>query len=276
MRIIFLLLFLLSIKEAFAQERIITLAPSLSEIVFALGKGDELVGVSEFSIWPKEVKNITKVGGYSNPSLERILSLNPTLVIGQGKYSHTINQIKQLGIKTLSLEMKSIKNIKDAIRKISNELKSDPAPLIDPIDKAIEKIKNAKNAKDYIQGQRVLIIYGLSLDMNRGMYIAGHNIFYEDIINLSGAKNAFRGEILSQPVIHYEGLLDLNPDIVILIHQEGTDGKIDQQRAKELWYNIPINASKNKKIYIMQKTYLSIPSHRVAQSIKDISEIIIK
>ncbi len=276
MRIIFLLLFLLSIKEAFAQERIITLAPSLSEIVFALGKGDELVGVSEFSIWPKEVKNITKVGGYSNPSLERILSLNPTLVIGQGKYSHTINQIKQLGVKTLSLEMKSIKNIKDAIRKISNELKSDPAPLIDPIDKAIEKIKNAKNAKDYIQGQRVLIIYGLSLDMNRGMYIAGHNIFYEDIINLSGAKNAFRGEILSQPVIHYEGLLDLNPDIVILIHQEGTDGKIDQQRAKELWYNIPINASKNKKIYIMQKTYLSIPSHRVAQSIKDISEIIIK
>ena len=271
MRIILLLIFPLFI---FASERIITLAPSLSEIVFALGKGKDLVGVSEFSTWPKAVKDITKVGGYSNPSLERILSLNPTLVIGQGKYSHTINQVKQLGVNTLSLEMKTIEEIKDSIQKIAKVLKTDASPLIDPINKAVEDIKKAKTSKSYILGQRVLIIYGLSLDINRGMYIAGHNIFYEDIIKLSGAENAFNGEILSQPVIHYEGLLELNPDIVILIHQETTDGTIDKEKAKELWYNIPINASKNKKIYIMQKTYLSIPSHRVAHSIRDISELI--
>ncbi len=273
MRVIsFLLLPLL----LFSSERIITLAPSLSEIVFALGKGGELVGVSEFSTWPEEVKSITKVGGYSNPSLERILSLNPTLVIGQGKYSQTINQVKQLGIKTLSFEMNTIENIKSAIRKVAHELKSDPTPLIEPIDRAVEEVKKSKKSEAYVKGQRVLIIYGLSLDLNRGMYIAGHNIFYEDIIKLSGAENAFKGEILSQPVIHYEGLLELNPDIVILIHQETTDGRIDHQQAKELWYNIPINASKNRKIYIMQKTYLSIPSHRIAQSIKEISELIIK
>jgi len=144
MRLIFLLLLPFFL---YASERIITLAPSRSESVLDLGKGDELIGVSEYSSWPKEVQNITKVGGYSNPSLERILSLNPSLVIGQGKYSHTINQLKELGIKTLSLEMKTIEDIKDSIRTIAAELKSDPSPLIEPTDKPTEKIQNSHQIK---------------------------------------------------------------------------------------------------------------------------------
>lgn len=269
-----LILLLLLPLCVFASERIITLAPSLSEIVFALGKGDELVGVSEFSSWPEEVKEITKVGGYSNPSLERVLSLNPTLVIGQGKYMHTISQIKELDVKTLSFELDTIESIKSAIQKIAQELHSDASPLISPIDEAVKQVKEDKRLGSALKGKKVLIIYGLSLDMNRGMYIAGHNIFYEEIIQLAGAQNAFQGEFPGQPVIHYEALLQLNPDIVILIHQEGTDGKIDTEKAKALWYTVPINASKNKRIHIMQKSYLSIPSHRISKTIREIAEVI--
>lgn len=266
MRIIFSLLipFLL-----FSSERIIALAPSISEIVFALGKGDEIVGVSEYASYPPEVKKITKIGGYSNPSLEKIFSLNPTLVIGQTHYDKTLRQLNKLGIKTLSLEMGTIESIKDSISKIAASLKSDPTPLLQPID---EEIKKAKQSK--INNKKVLIVYGLSLDMNRGLYIAGHNIFYEDIIHLCGAKNAYDEDSLSQPVLHYEGLIETNPDMVILLHRDSTDGEVDYEAAKELWYNIPITAAKNKEVYIMNEDYLSIPSHRVAQSIKDICEVI--
>jgi archaellum component FlaF (FlaF/FlaG flagellin family) len=59
-----------------------------------------------------------------------------------------------------------------------------------------------------------------------------------------------------------------------LLYHSATDGEVDFQKAKELWYNIPINAAKNREVYIMNKTYLSIPSHRVAQSITDICEVI--
>jgi len=268
MRIAFILVFALSLS-LYAQERIIALAPSISEIVFALGKGDEIVGVSEYASYPEEVKKITKIGGYSNPSLEKIFSLNPTLVIGQSHYDKTLRQLDKLGIKTLSLEMTTIANIQDSIEKIAKALKTDPSALLNPIDGAIKQAQGKHKT-----GERVLIVYGLSLDLNRGLYIAGHNIFYEDIIRLCGAENAYSFEKLSQPVLHYEGLINVNPDKVILLHHSATDGEVDFLKAKELWYNIPINAGKNKKVYILSKDYLSIPSHRVAQSITDLCEVI--
>ena len=268
MRLIFILLFSISVH---ANERIIALAPSISEIVFALGKGDKVVGVSEYASYPPEVKKITKIGGYSNPSLEKIFSLNPSLVIGQSHYDKTLRQLEKLGIKTLSLEMTTIKNIQDSIKKIALAIKANPDPLLQPIKKAIRQAKKAETT-----GQKVLIVYGLSLDMNRGLYIAGHNIFYEDIIHLCGASNAYEDEQLSQPVLHYEGLLALNPDKVILLHHSATDGKIDFQKARELWYNIPINAGKNKEIIILSKDYLSIPSHRLSQSITTLCQAIRK
>jgi len=253
----------------FASERIIALAPSISEIVFALGKGDQLVGVSEYASYPPEVKDITKIGGYSNPSLEKIFSLNPSIVIGQSHYDKTLRQLNKLGIKTLSLEMTSIPKIQDSIRQIASALQADPQALLDPIDRAIKKAKAKSKTK-----QRVLIVYGLSMDLNRGLYIAGHDIFYEDIIKLCGAQNAYEDESLSQPVLHYEGLLALNPDKVILLHHSATDGEVDFNRAKELWYNIPINAGQNKEIVILSEDYLSIPSHRLAKSISSLCEVI--
>ena len=266
MRLILLLLVSLNLL---AQERIIALAPSISEIVFALGNGDELVGVSEYASYPEAVKKITKIGGYSNPSLERIFSLNPTLVIGQIHYDKILRQLNKLGIKTLIVELSTIKNIKSSISHIAEALKADPSPLLQSIDKAMIEAKQMQRKK-----QKVLIVYGLSLDINRGLYIAGHDIFYEDIIHLCGAQNAYDKEQLSQPVLHYEGLIQTNPDKVILLHHTATDGEVDYEKAKELWYNIPINAAKNKEIYILNEHHLSIPSHRVAQSITDLCKVI--
>ncbi len=283
MRIAFLLIISLSL---YAQERIIALAPSISEIVFALGRGDELVGVSEYASYPEAVKKITKVGGYTNPSLEKIFSLDPTLVIGQTHYDKTLKQLNQLGIKTLMLEMTTLQNIQESITKIAQALEEDPAPLIRPIQKAMKEARQIKTshgghevmfqAKPKKKKQKVLIIYGLSMDINRGLYIAGHDIFYEDIIHLCGAQNAYDKEKSSQPVLHYEGLIETNPDKVILLHHTATDGEVDYAKARELWYNIPINAAKNKEIYIMNAHHLSIPSHRVAQSITDICGVIAK
>ena len=188
MRLIFLIVFPLFLM---ANERIIALAPSISEIIFALGKGDELVGVSEYASYPPEVKKITKVGGYSNPSLEKIFALNPSLVIGQIHYSHTLRQLNKLGIKTLTVELSTLEHIKTSIKKIASALDTEPSGLLEPIDMALTQAQKHK-----ANGQKVLIVYGLSLDMHRGFYIAGHNIFYEDIILACGAKNAYEGSLL--------------------------------------------------------------------------------
>lgn len=255
----------------FGSQRIIALAPSISEIVFALGKGEELVGVSEYASYPKAVTSLPKIGGYSNPSLERIFSLEPSLVIGQSDHAKTLRQLEQLGIKTLALEMDTIANIKASIVKIAQAIHAEAHSLLLPINEAVKKAKSSAPS-----GKRVLIVFGLSMDLNRGLYVAGHNIFYEEIIHLCGAKNAFDKVQLSQPVLHYEALIDLNPDMVILLHRSSTDGEIDYDRARALWYTIPIAAAKTRQIHIMNGEHLSIPSHRIAQSIGDICAVISK
>jgi iron complex transport system substrate-binding protein len=269
-RLIFLLFLSLPLS-LHAQERIIALSPAISEIIFAFKKGGELVGVNEYASYPPEVQTMTKIGGYSKPSLEKIFSLNPSLVIGQSQHNKTLAQLNKLGIKTLSLEMRTLEEIKTSITQIASALKVDPNLLIKPINRAITEAQGKPKTN-----KKILIVYGLSLDINRGLYIAGHEIFYQDIIQMCGAKNAYTSKALSQPVLHYEGLLALNPDRVILLHHHATDGEVDFIKAKQLWYNIPINAGINKDIIILSKDYLSIPSQRVAQSIKTLCKAVSK
>ena len=92
------ILWLLLALGVFAQERIVTLSPSLSEIVYGLGRGKELVGVSSYAAWPEAVEKIERIGGYFDPDLEKILSLRPTLVIGQEHHRALLAKLRALGL----------------------------------------------------------------------------------------------------------------------------------------------------------------------------------
>ena len=92
----FILLFVLSLG---ANERIISLSPSITEIVFALKKGDALVATSSYSNYPPKAKSLPVIGGYTNPHLEKILSLSPTLVIGQTFNQATLEKLNYFKIK---------------------------------------------------------------------------------------------------------------------------------------------------------------------------------
>jgi len=107
-----LVILFLFVSTLWSSERIITLSPSLTEIVSALGHGKQLVGVSDYSVYPEAVSKLPKVGGYSNPNLEKILSLNPTLVLTQSYQSTLRSQLEHFGIETLSLELIRLNDIK--------------------------------------------------------------------------------------------------------------------------------------------------------------------
>ena len=105
--VILLPLFLLNL---WANERIISLSPSITEIVYALDKGKNLVATSSYSNYPSQAKNLPIIGGYTNPQLEKILSLAPTLVIGQTFNQSTLDKLQRFKIKTLKVKLKTIYN----------------------------------------------------------------------------------------------------------------------------------------------------------------------
>ena len=253
------LLFVLTLS---ANERIVSLSPSITEIFYALEKGESLVATSSYSLYPEEAKKLPVIGGYNKPHLEKIIALSPTLVVGQEFNDATLQKLRYFKIKTLKLNLKTIKSIKKSIKILAKEINSTNAKkLITDIDNAI---KNApKNKKPH----SVMIVYGLHEDLRNGIYVSGHNIFFEDIIKGCGNTNAYTSSITSQPVLNYENVIALNPDQIIILHSHATEAHVDVDKALKAWYKLPTNASKNRQISIVDESYLHIPSHRVALTI---------
>jgi len=265
-RLILLLLFALSL---FAQERIVTLSPSLSEIVFGLGHGEELVGVSSYAAWPEAVKRIEKIGGYFDPNLEKILALRPTLVIGQEHHAALLAKLRALGLHTLEVRLNRIEQIEQSIRTIGGAIHAANA------DALAEAIETARTEAPKLKRPRsVLIVFGLTYDLRDRIFVAGHNLYFEQIIESCGATNAYTADDAGQPVLSYEGLIALNPDVIILLHSDQTDAPADPEQLRQSWYSLPVKAAENGRIYIADAGLVAIPSQRVALSIKTLCEVI--
>ena len=267
MKTLFILLFffILSLE---AQERIISLSPSITEIVFALEKGDEMVATSSYSLYPPEAQELPVIGGYTNPHIEKILSHKPTLVIGQSFNQTTLEKLQYFHIKTLQLNLKTIKNIQNSITKLGTIFHKEL--------KAKELTTNITNALTYKQKTKkphsVMIVYGLKEDLRSGIYIAGKEIFFNDIILASGNTNAYKDNSTSQPVLNYENIIALNPDEIIILHSHATEVNVNVKKALQSWYTLPTNASKNAHITVIDEDYLHIPSHRVALTIRKLMD----
>jgi len=267
MKIIYALI-LLSLTSLNAKERLVSLSPSITEIIYALKKGDDLVATSSYSLYPKEAQKLPIVGGYENPHLEKILSHKPTLVVGQSYNAKTLLRLKHFGVKTMMLDLTSINSIKNSIAKLAKELSSNKdKKLINDINQALLNAPKLKTKKS------VMIVYGLRTDLRSGIYIAGKSIFFNEIINECGGYNAYTSNSTTQPVLAYENVIALNPDVIIILHSHATESSVDVDEALESWMSIPTTASKEHNIHIIDEDYLHIPSHRIALTIEKICEV---
>ena len=255
---------LLLMLNLFANERIVSLSPSITEILFALNKGKDIVATSDFLLYPNEATALPKIGSYSNPNIEKIISYEPTLVIGQEFHQKSLRESRHFGIKSIELDLQTIPAIKESINKLSKALhvEQNAKRLIQEIDDALNSVKNEKSP------HTVLIVYGLKEDLRSGIYVAGDKIFFNDIIEACGETNAYKDSFISQPVLGYENIIALNPEQIIILHSKKSAPHVDVKRALQSWRNIPTRASKNSKISVVDESYIHIPSHRVALTIK--------
>ena len=263
----FLLIFLF-ILNLWANERIVSLSPSITEIIYGLGAGNELVGTSSYSLYPKAAQKLPIVGGYTKPNIEKIIALKPSLVVGQTFNRETLQKLHHFHIKTLMLQLKTIADIQNSIALLGKTIAKTPNAnkLITNITDAIKSITKNKDPHS------VLIVYGLKEDLRNGIYAAGKNIFFNDIIKLSGNTNVCENMHSEQPVLSYENIIALNPEQIIILHSRATEPNVNVKRALQSWYALPTLAAKNGQISVVDEDYLHIPSQRVALTIKRLAK----
>lgn len=252
-----------------ANEKIITLSPAVNEIVFALGMGDNVIANTQFCDYPEISKSIEKVGGYGSVSLEKVVNLNPSIIINQNYDKKLNSSLNALGFKTLVYKTDSLDDIKFAIKDLGDVFnKQNEAKILNT------NIENSlKNIENIVENQKILIVISPQDTLSNQIYVTNNYIYFEDIIKKSGNKNAYQSSLKSQPAINSEKLILLNPDIIILL---APYLKSDKQKDDmlNLWKNLPVNASKKDNIYIIDKTYSGISSHRVQYLIDDFRKIL--
>lgn len=270
MKHIFSIVLLFTIN-LFAGERIITLSPSINEIVFALGHGKNIVANTEYCNYPEESKKIRKVGGYANVSLEKMLVSKPTLVLAQDYDKELISNIKKLNLNVKTFKTNNLESIKKTILSIGTLLKNEEkaGELNKGIDDSLNSLKNI------VSNKKILVVISPRQDLNKIIYVAGNNLYFNDIMEASGNKNAYVSSSLSQPIVNVEKIIKMNPDIVIMLAPYINQRGISHNSMKKPWLALPIKAAKQKMIYIIDKEYAGIPSNRVVHFIDDFRNILI-
>ena len=254
----YLLLIFLTIN-AFSYDRIIALSPSINEIIYALGDGDKIVGNTTFCNYPEDARSKQKVGGYFSPSLEKIISLKPDIVIMQKSSIKLSKKLNRLGIKTKIVKLNRLDDITKTIEDIGDILDKPKIAkkILDDLEYSINKTKNI------VQNKKILMVIGHNLKLEKRIFIVGQNLYFNDIINLSGNTNAFKSNRKGQPVLNMESIIATNPDIVILLAPFTKKKGLTKEQLISPWLKLPINVAKTKNIYVLDKEYSGIASHRL-------------
>lgn len=195
-------------------QRIVSLSPSTTEAVFALGAGDRLVGRSKFCDYPPEAAQLPSVGGYIDPSLEVILSLQPDLVVGaRGPSGRGMtDRLEERGIKTLFPQTESLADIEAMLRELGTRLGPENQTRAEAIIEGIHEQALDVSLKLAGAGKkppRALLVFG-----TKPIVVAGPESFPGQVLTLAGARNAV-GMGKAYPSIGAETLISLDPDVIL-------------------------------------------------------------
>ncbi len=252
------------------RERIVSLSPALTDMVYALGAGADIVGVTTNAHYPPEAEKHPKVGDYFGVSVEKIVALSPTLVVLQRNNIALAQKLRRLGIETLPIRLGSLEDIRRALTTLGARLghRARAARLNRTIDAALASLKGI------VQGKKVLIVFGSYAKLDKAIYAAGNNLYFADIIRASGNRNAVTSGFDRQPVLDYESVLVTDPDIVyILTHQRDTS-EAARQKVLRPWRRVPVKAAKYGTIYLNTDSAATIPGPRVVTFIEAFREIL--
>jgi iron complex transport system substrate-binding protein len=245
-----------------SPERVISLLPSLTESVCALGKCSTLIGIDRFSNWPKSIENLPKLGGMSDINIERIIQLKPDVVLLE-KASPVIARLNGLGIKTFAFDIKSMGDEERALQKLDSILgTSESARVWNQIQQQITRAN-----KQLLSRDKKISVY---FEVNSAPFAAGRNSFIGDILTRLGLVNIIPESLGPFPKINPEFVIQSNPEIILL----STSTLVDIQN-RPGWKSIPAVAKNRVCIFTAdQNDVLVRPGPRMGEAALIISECI--
>lgn len=188
-------------------QRIVTLLPSLTETVCELGACARLVGVDNFSNWPRQVQQLPRLGGLEDASIERIVALRPDVVLLAAS-SRALGRLESLGVKVVALEPKTLADVQRVIGKVAQVVGADAAPLWRRIDAGVEHA-----ARQMPAAARGAAVY---FEVSSAPYAASESSFIGELLTRVGAANVVPGSLGPFPKLNPEFVVRADPQVIMV------------------------------------------------------------
>jgi iron complex transport system substrate-binding protein len=258
--------------------RIVSTAPSITEALFALGLGSQVVGVSRFCDFPPEVQKLPKVGTYIKPDPEAIARLAPDLVILQGNLAELTNRLEALHISFVEVPHGTLTDVFTGIEIIARAsgVPDRAAPLVGKLKRELDAIQTKAKA---LPSPRVIVIANRRQGMLADLVAIGPDNYVNQILEIAGGINALAKPGLPQyPHISLETVLRENPDVIIdLSGSQETEATRQAARAAtlSLWrQNGELTAVRNGHVYIGTSNALLVPGPRTVEAAQKLFDYI--
>lgn len=251
-------------------KRIVSLAPSSTEALFAVGAGNQVVGVTDFCDYPPEVNtgktkgSITSIGNYWQPAIEPIVALNPDLIIacGGGASDEAADKLRNMGYTVIVLDPQTVSDVLANLELVGKATghADEAEALIDSlqirIDAIVNKVADISNKpKVYVE---------ISADP---LMSVGPGGYLGDLVTLAGGKNVFDDAAMPWPMVSYEAVIGKNPTVILSTHTA-----LNTFSTRPGWTSI--DAVANNKVYKLESDNIYIrPGPRFVTALEELSKM---
>lgn len=249
--------------------RLITLTPSATELVAAVGAADRLVGVDSFSSHPPLVRDLPRVGDFLRPSFEAIVALAPDLVIADQVQAEVARGLEDAGIRTLLLSMHTLDDVRTGLSRVGRALDREAAAraAVAAMDRAVVQARARASGRGR---PRVLAVVDRQVGGLGNLVAAGPGSYIDELLSIAGADNALSGYRVRYPKLSAEQILRARPELILDLAPSA-----DPETARRDWSRLPeLPAVQRDRVHVLQDGVYLAPGPRVAQALERLSRLL--
>jgi iron complex transport system substrate-binding protein len=255
-----------------APQRIVSLVPAVTEMLFAIGAGPRVVGVSTFDHFPPQVARLPKVGALLDPNLEVIVRLKPDLVAADASQSETLERLEGMQIRTFVYSHPGLSDITKTMRDLGAllDLRAEADRAATTLESRLQAIRVRIGSR---RRPKTLLVFGREPSSLRSIYASGGVGFLADILDIAGGRNVFatvRRESLQATT---EAILAAAPEVIVEL-QPG-DGQGAERQAETAWQALPaVPAVARRRVYVLVGDEFVVPGPRVAEAAERMARVL--
>jgi iron complex transport system substrate-binding protein len=260
--------------SAQTARRIVSLVPNVTEILFAVGAGSQVVGVSTYDDFPPETRALPRVGALLDPDTERIFSLRPDLVIVYGSQTELEAQFTRAGIRVYAYRHSGVGNVLQTIRDVARL-----AGRAADGDRVVRDVQSQLDAiRMRVRGRprpRTMLVIGRDAAALRGVYVSGGVGFLHELLDIAGGDDLF-GDIKRESVQpSNETMIVRAPDVIIELHAGDQPAESALRKERDSWNLLAsVPAVRNKRVHLMYGGYLMAPGPRLGRAAEALARVL--